>query len=212
MAMFEIASIFSKIKKNLLEEKENSKIFYIGLTFLALSFLLLMLDGGTGISGIVGRTFGFLILAILGYSLVDWNLNITESAKFWKEKKELDKIVNLPMQDTSKILKRACKGEKTCQKNLSENIIKIFFIKLKEKRGFNEEEVQALLRDQDEFRKTVQDEVISDFILAWHSEDKKDDDEKDLTRKIRSFFSSDENPKEYKKEIEEIIRRLKEWN
>ncbi len=210
--MPEITAMVSKVKNILFRRRGTSKTYYIALISLTALFLALMLSGATGFTGVLGRTFGFLILVILAYSLVDWNLNMTESDEFWIEKKELDEIVNLRMQDTSKTLNRASRGEKICKKNLSKKIRNVFFIKLKEKKDLTEEEIQTLLQDRDKFHRIVQDEVISDFILASYSDDKTGTDEEEFTQKISSLFSSGKDPKEYKKEIKQVIQRVEEWD
>ncbi|MBS3782053.1 MAG: hypothetical protein KGY66_01705 [Candidatus Thermoplasmatota archaeon] len=207
-----ITAMVPKVKKVLFKGRVTSNTYYIALISLTVLFLVLMWSGEGGFTGVLGRSLGFFILVILSYSLIDWCLNITESSESWREKKELDEIVNLRMQDTSKTMNRASKGERICQRKLSEKIRNIFFIKLKEKKDLTEEEIKELLQDRDKFQRTVQDEVISDFILASYSDDKTGTDDKELTQKISSFFSPRKDPKEYNKEIEQVIRRVEEWD
>lgn len=198
------SSLIPKMKKDLFERKRESKVYYIALILVTAMFLIFTLGGGTGFTGTFGRIAGFFILVIIGYGLVDWSLDITERHGFWKEKEEIDGKANLRMRDTSKTLERASKGEKTSQKNLSERIAKTFLINLKEKRDLTEEELEELLKDEEELRRIVDDKVISDFIF---NEFKGDEKEKD-----NGFLSSSEDPKEYRKKIEQVIRRIEKWD
>ncbi|MEF8873732.1 MAG: hypothetical protein V5A88_03560 [Candidatus Thermoplasmatota archaeon] len=197
-------TLISKINNGPFARKRESKVYYLALVFLIGIFIVFTLSGGIGFAGTVGRISGFFILAMIAYGLIDWGSAVTEKHEFWREKEDLDEEVNLRMRKTSKIIERASSGEKTSKKTLSEKIKKTFLIKLKEKRDLTEEEVQELLEDEEEFRRIVQDEVISDYIL----EDLEEEEEKG---KIATFLSSLEDKEEYRKKTKQVIRRVEGW-
>ncbi len=212
--MTEVTSAFTNIKEDLFDRKENSSFYYLALLSLTVLFFLLMLGNGTGILGALGRAIGFFILIILGYNLIDWNLETTENFELWREKREVDQKVNLRILETSKLVDRAAEGEKLSEENIAEKIRDVFFIKLKERKDLSEGGLRALLDDQKELRKVIQDEKISDFILYGfedreaHEEKKKDDG---IIKKTKLFGSSGKNGEKQKKEIERMIRRIERW-
>ncbi len=211
--MGKIKTAISKIKRDLFERRETSSFYYIALFSLTALFLVLMLGNRTRLLRTLGRSLGFLILVILAYSFIDWNLDVTERFKFWKEKREIDQEVNFRMEETTKLVERASSGEKLSQEKLSEKLRNTFLIKLKDKRNLSEDQVQELLENQDKFRRVVRDEAIADFILNGFEDEKViDEDEKRWFKKIGLFSSSKEKMELPKKEIERIIRRIERWS
>ncbi len=207
--MSETSFNMSMIKKDLILRKKSSNVYYILLLLLIVSFFVLTLEGGSGIQKSIGRALGFLLLIVIGFDLIQLTMSSTEKPDFWKEKKELDETINLRMQDTSVLLQRASEGKKISQKMFLEKVRKIFIMKLKEKKDLSEKDVRYLLRNPDEFRSMVQDDMISDFML---SNDHGREQKKGLERFLRPGSKDEESKKDYEKKVKEIIRRIEEWN
>jgi len=197
--------------KELLDQKRTSNPLYILIASLAILSLLLVMGGEGGLTEILGRILGFIIVTILAYSLVDWTAQITEDPDRWAEDEELDENINLRIQDVSELLKRAAEGKEKSREILHKRLKEIFFVKLKVKKDISRGEIRDLAKKPEEFRKVIQDEMISDFILS--TEGKSSNVGLRKRKSKRSFLASSKknNPKEYKKKIKEIIQRINRW-
>jgi len=197
--------------KDLLDQKRTSNPLYILIASLAFLSLLLVMGGEGGLTEILGRILGFIIVTILAYSLVDWTAQITEDPDRWTEDEELDESINLRIQDVSELLKRAAEGKEKSREILHKRLKEIFFVKLKMKEDISRDEIRDLTKEPEEFRKVIQDEMISDFILS--TEEKSSNTSFQKRKSKRSFLTSSKknNPESYKNKIKEIIQRINKW-
>jgi len=203
-----------KMIKNLVEQNETSNFFYLLVGLLALLSVLFVMSGDDeGLPFILGWIMGFIIIAMLAYNLIEWVGNRIEGTEDWTEERDLDEDINLRVRDISDLLKRASEGEKNCQEILHEKLKKMFFLKLEEKEDISDKDLRGLLKDQENFREVVQDEVIADFILSMEEEldEAKTGGSKILSSKKRKGGRRRESEKEYRAKIKEIIKRIDSW-
>ncbi|MBS3817397.1 MAG: hypothetical protein KGY76_07540 [Candidatus Thermoplasmatota archaeon] len=212
--MADITGMISRTKEDLFGRRGESKVFYFFIVLLAVFFLIMVLGEGDEVTALIGSVAGYVLLVIIAYSLIDWTSSNTENSEFLSGEDNLEEDVNLRIQETSEIVKRAFEGKEVSQERLEEKIEETFLIKLKEKRNLDEKDVQKLLKDEEEFRKVVNDEVISDFILSDREDRSSDEDSKGWIEKTRDILVSDrkgEEEKRYKKDMVDIIGRIEEW-
>ncbi len=195
----------TQIKRDLFDhEGESSIYFYIVTGAIALLFLIFIMERGGPWGGdlltILAWVLGFVIILHIAYLLISWTSSVTERPDVWEETREFDTDENLQVKKISTLLDRAAEGKTVSQERLHEKIKDIFFIKLKERKDLNDEEVRDLVRDPDRFRDLVKDDTISDFILSIEE------------NKKGKFKVQDMSEEQYKKKIRKIIRRINEWD
>lgn len=193
--------------KNFLHKKETSNFFYLLTGLLVLLSILFVMGGDEGLPLILGRITGFIIVILIAYNLIEWISTITDKTEEWKEKENLDEDINLRIQDISELLQRASEGNEKSQEILHNRLKKIFFLKLKEIKDISDKNLKELVRNPEEFRKTVQDEVIANFILSVEEKSRK-------TKSGKSKFLSSSkgtSQRKYKRKIKDIIQRIDEW-
>ncbi|MFW5946778.1 MAG: hypothetical protein ACOCTN_07930 [Candidatus Natronoplasma sp.] len=196
-----------KTIKDLTRQSETSNFFYILVGLLALLSILFVMGGDDGLPYTIGRIVALIIILILAYSLITWISHITEESEDWIEKESLDEDINLRIQDISELLKRASEGKEKSQEILHEKLRKVFFLKLKEIEDISDNDLRDLVKDPEEFRRLVQDEIIADFILSMEEESNETN-----SGKFEVFSSSNgQGEKKYKKKIKEVIQRIDSW-
>ncbi len=191
--------------KKLLRQKETSNFFYILIGLLLLLSVLFVMGGDEGLPLILGRVAGFIIVILIAYNLIEWTNNITTTSERWTEEESLDEDINLRIQDISELLQRASEGNEKSQEILHNKLKKIFFLKLKEIEDISDNDLRELLREPDEFRKLVEDDIIADFIITLEKRSDDDGGSKFLSSSKRI------SQRKYKEKIKEIIHRIKEW-
>jgi len=194
---------------DLLDQSETSNFFYLLIGLLIFLSILFVMGGddGEGLPYYIGRGISYIIVILFAYSLLDWTTRMTEKTTDWTEKESLDEGINLRIQDISELLQRASEGKEMSQDILHKKLKKIFFLKLKDIEDISDNDLRDLVRNPEEFRKVVQDDVIADFILSLEEESKEK-----KSRRSRFLSSSDyKNQKNYKKKIKDLIQRIEEW-
>ncbi|MEF8832652.1 MAG: hypothetical protein V5A66_03930 [Candidatus Thermoplasmatota archaeon] len=193
----------AKKNKNVLEQKSVTKLVFLIAGLLTILFLIVIMAGGegiTGISGALARIIRFFILIILAYIVVNWSFSITEETEVFEESKEFDTDRNLQIEEISTLLERASDGKTRSQEVLHNNIKDIFFIKLKEKEGLSKNELRGMVKKPEKFRSIVQNDMISDFILSLEEENESNSDLEKMDKV------------QYKKMIRKIIQEISEWD
>ncbi len=201
--MTKISKITDK-KGSIFDLDSESKFFLIIIVLLSILFVILVLGESEGIfdesmSRVFGRVIGFFILMILAHRLIIWTSRMTEKPESWEKKKEAKSDENLQIKEISTLLDRASDGKSMSQKILHDKIKEIFFTKLKDEKDLDKEELNRLLKNPEEFRKVVQDDKISDFILSIEGKEKSKLEDKDMDKA------------QYKKRVRKMIKRIKEW-
>ncbi|MEF8873589.1 MAG: hypothetical protein V5A88_02835 [Candidatus Thermoplasmatota archaeon] len=196
-----------KVIENLTGQSSTSNFFYLLIGLLALLSILFVMGGDEGLPFILGRIMGFIIIVLLAYSLLEWITKIIEETDQWTDMRGLDKEINLRIEDISELLERASEGKKKSQEILHEKLKKIYFLKLKEKEDMSNEDLRDLVKEPEEFRDVVKDDVIADFILSMEEESG------ETSGETLKFLSSSKRrtQNEYRNEIKEIIQRIDQW-
>ncbi len=199
-------------KRNMFDLDSENSLLYL-LVVVLLAFFLIFTTGETELSAALSRITGLVILVVLAYMLVTWTSSITEKSDVREQKQDLNDSTNLQVKEISTLLERASEGKTTSQEILHEKIKDIFIIKLKEKEDLTTERVRELMRNPKEFRKVVQDDMISDFILSLEKDSKAASQE--MGSKAVSLSpeekDKDKYKKEYKRNVRKIIQKINEW-
>lgn len=185
-------------------KKEKGDLLYYLLTFLLiLALAVAMIIGG----GDLRLTLANLILIILGLNLIYWEIEGTETSEIWKSEEEFDKKVNLKLKDSSKLVERAHGGMELSQGILEKKITNLYLNKLKENRNLTQEEMRKLLKSPEEFKRVVDDDIISEFILSKKTEDtdtSEDVDEREDAEIPTEGFEGED----YEKWISKLLKRI----
>lgn len=190
-------SIYEIGSPQLTKKESGDQLYYI-----LMALLILALGAGiVFIGGMLRFTLAVFILLIIGFNLVYWMFEETEKSEIWKREYEYDEEVNLKLRKSSDLVRRAFKGMELSQGLLEKKIRDLYLDKLKEERNLSQEEVRELLNDAEEFRKVVDDDLISDFILS--KEDQHGIDEQPSSEK-----SKGEN---YEQWITYLLKRIEGW-
>lgn len=190
----------AKKNKNILNQKSTRKLVYLIVGLLSVLFIVFIGAEGGYLSIVLGRMTAILIIIIIAYRLVSWTSTITEETEVWNEKKEFDTDRTLQVKEISTLLDRAAEGKTRSQEVLHEKIKDIFFIKLKEREGLSDKDLQDIVKKPERFQSIVQDERISNFILSLEEENDTEFDLEDLEEY------------QYKKRIRKIIQKISEWD
>jgi len=183
------------------KEEDDDLLFYI-----LMAIIIFALAGGIiVVGGMLRLTLAILILIIIGFNLVYWSVEQTEKSEIWVREDKYDEEVNLRLKESSDFFRRAFKGMELSQGFLEKKMMDLFMEKLKENRNLSEKEVRALLKEPDEFRELVDDEIISDFILSREETDEDDfiDDQSSLKESLEG--------KKYEKWISTLMKRIEGW-
>ncbi len=174
-------------------EELANRLYYIFMTLSVLVLTGFMLIMG----GMPRLTLAILILLIIGVNLVNWLRERTETWEIWEQEEEFEEMLNLKLNETSDLFRRASQGMELSQKLLEKKIKKLFISKLKYEKNLSQEEVGKLLQNPDEFRQIVDDGMISDFMLSGYVEDE------EIGKKDRE--------KDYEEWTLALLRRIERW-
>ncbi|MEF8873725.1 MAG: hypothetical protein V5A88_03525 [Candidatus Thermoplasmatota archaeon] len=195
-------------KDILLPKKEGESLLY----YLIMALIIFpMAVGIILVGGMLRLTLANLILFIIGFNLVYWSMEITEKSDVWKSEEEFDERVNLKLKGDSELVKRACKGMELSRGILEKKIKNLYLSKLMENRNLEKEKVGELLKNSEEFRQVVDDDIISDFILSKRGENESERvDEEENLEEERSSTKQFEG-EEYKRWISKLLKRIEGW-
>jgi len=189
-------SIFDTKTRQTPKKEEGNLLYYILMAFIVLLSIggIILVGGGGGLN----LTLSILILLVIGFNVFYWTIENTEYPDIWERDEEYNEEVNLKLRDTSDLVRRSFKGMEVSQAYLEKKIKNLFLDKLRNNRNLSREEMRELLEDPGEFRKVVDDEVISDFILSNKEED-------ELSSKER--LEGDD----YQRWISQLLKRIQGW-
>jgi len=191
----------------LFPKKEGVELlYYIFNSLLILALAAVMIIGG----GDLRLTMANLILAIIGFNLVYWMLENTGESDIWKSEEEFDKRVNLKLKDTSELVERAYSGMELSRGLLEKKIENLYLSKLKNERNLSQDELRKLLKNPEEFRQVVDDDIISDFILARKKEDEGENEIVDVEENEESSTKKSKG-EDYEKLISKLLKRIERW-
>ncbi|MEF8832426.1 MAG: hypothetical protein V5A66_02775 [Candidatus Thermoplasmatota archaeon] len=187
------------------KKDQENLLYYILMAFIALGLIL----GIIFMEGMVRFTLAILILLLIGFNLVIWSISRTEYSTIWSREKEFDEEVNLKLKETSDIVKRAFRGMELSQGLLEKRIRNLYLDKMMEGRNLSQEEVKELLKEPEEFRRMVDDDMISDFIFSRKDEIGSVDDRENIedeTPSSKGFEGED-----YDERISRLLKRIERW-
>lgn len=214
--MNETSAITSDFLRKTKETLSQNSILFLAVIFLFFLFIIFTFGGVGFFGGGLSRVFGLIILIIFGYMLINWTTEYVglDEDNVLDEDEEYED--NLKIKEISDMLERASE-KKTVSQDLLHNKIKdMFIMKLREKRNLTNEEVQNLLKDPAESRRVIDDEMISNFILALEKNDIRSNSSSKKDNKPFPSLTEERDEKKYKKEykmkIKELIERINAWD
>ncbi len=151
------------------------------------------------------KTIAIFVIFLIGINLAHWTWERTNHIKIWRHRDELDEETNFMMAEVSKIYDRAVQGMELSQHLLEKKVKNIFMNKLKERRNLSEDEVFKLKQDPDEFKKTVDDDIIADFILS------KEEEFSEMNLSEEDTEEKEHDDREYEQWIKKVIERVEKW-
>ncbi|MFW5928158.1 MAG: hypothetical protein ACOCSL_03060 [Thermoplasmatota archaeon] len=187
--------------------------FLIGLIlFLSLFFVIM--------GGFYEWVLGLFVLALMCLLIVGEVSGRSRDMLFWKREDEVDSELNMNLKEVSKVAERAYTGKKVSKARLEERIIKEFLSKIKTERELSNDEVEEMLDEPKELRERIDDDQITEFILGSKSftdiVHEKSIHEQPDTRwsnfKKKFKFKKETYDEEYKRKINNILKRMEEWN
>ncbi len=187
-----VSSTSAKIGSTRTSKEEGDLLYYGFMTFLVIVLTAIMLSWG----GQPQLTLAIIILLIIGLNLLSWLYGKTDEAVIWEQEEELSEELNLKLAETSDLFRRASQGMELSQGLLEKKVRNLFMSKLKDEKNLSQEEIRELLQNPEDFRRVVDDEVISDFVLS------KLDDQEDVKKEM---------DKEYEDWILGIIESIERW-
>jgi len=190
-------------KSSLQLKKETGDRFYYILMALAIFALI---GGIVLVGGMLRMTLAIIILIIIGFNLIYWSVEKTENSNIWRSEDEFDEEVNLKLRENSDLVKRAFKGMELSQSMLEKKISNLFLSKLKVVRSLSQKEVSELLKNPDDFRQVVDDEVISNFVLANKGKHEMEDDKEFEQGSMEMLKEED-----YEQWISKLLNRIEGW-
>ena len=191
------------------EESEERLLKLIIVSIIALLAIFMAFVGGS-LRWLVGLVIIVFMGIIVIFQIYERSIGISN----WGRDNELDSIVNLNLERLSEIAGRAYR-KRTISKALLEDRIKEEFIKkIKNHKNLSDAEMEKLLKDPDELREIIDDDLIADFILRSKSYNKVIHDESTSKKSFfdKLGFRKITVDKDYKERIDEILKRMEEWN
>lgn len=205
--------MFEKKMSDLTPDKTYRKLLLILIAFLSLFFIFL--------GGYSEWVLGLIVLLLMCMLIASEVSSRSRDMSFWERDNELDSELNMNLKEISNVADRAYSGKKVSKARLEERIIKEFLGKVKTKKGLSDDDVKKMLNDPEELKEKINDDRITDFILNSKSftdiVHEKSIHEQSVNRwstlknklKIKKKETKDEG---YKDRINEILRRMEEWN
>lgn len=193
-----------------MNKDKNEKQFRLLLISIIIFLTIMMFF----IEGSLKWLLGLFIILFIGGIVVFEIYERTRDISFWERNNELDRIVNLNLERLSKIAGRAYR-DRTVSKALFEERIKEEFIKkLKNHKNLSDAEMKRLLKDPNRLRKIIGDDLITEFIVGDKSYTQA---VQNRSKPKKSFldklgFRNISINKDYKERIDEVLKRMEEWN
>lgn len=197
-------SIYTDSSIQLPKKEEGNLLYYIMMAL----FVIALGASIIFVGGMLRFTMAIFILFIVGFNLVYWTIEKTDKSDIWRKEDEFDEEINLKLRETSNLVRRAFEGMELSQGLLEKKLRNLYLEKLMEKRNLSHKEVRKLLDNPDEFRKVVDDEIISDFVLLKKEEEdeEKVDDREDEHPSPEKFEKED-----YEEWISELLEHIERW-
>ncbi|MBS3817443.1 MAG: hypothetical protein KGY76_07780 [Candidatus Thermoplasmatota archaeon] len=180
-----------QVSPQFIDQEKIDLLYYLINAAIIVSLIVLLFL----VVGMLQLTVFISILALIGINLVIWIRENTETSKRWGNKRGTEEKVNLKLSDMDDLLKRACRDMEISQHLLERKIEKMFLDRVKEKKDLSDDDVIRLLENPEQFRRIIDDDVISDFILSDGDED---------------VYSS-RGKKNYEKWIADLTERIENW-
>ena len=161
--------------------------------------------------------FVLLLICILIASEIG---DMSSEMSFWERKDDVDYELNMNLKEISKVADRAFSGKKVSKARLEERIIKEFLGKVKTNRELSDDDIKDMLNNPEVLKERIDDDKITDFILGSKSftdiVHEKSIHEQDISRwselKDKLKFKKKVKDENYKERIDEVLKRMEEWN
>ena len=193
-----------------MNKDKNEKQFRLLLISIIIFLTIMMFFIEGSLKWLLGLSIILFIGGIVVFEIYEGTRDIT----FWDRNNELDRIVNMNLERLSEIAGRAYR-DRTVSKALFEERIKEEFIKkLKNHKNLSDAEMKRLLKDTNRLRKIIGDDLITEFIVGDKSYTQAVQDQ---SKPKKSFlnklgFRNISINKDYKERIDEVLKRMEEWN
>ena len=179
-----------------------------------LSIFFLFLDG------YFEWMLGLFVLGLMSLLILSELKGRSSEMSFWKRNDELDFELNMNLKEISEMAERAYHGKKVSKAFLEERIIKEFLNKVKTERDLDKEEVEEILDDEEKLKEIIDDDKITEFILGTksytdlvHEKSIHENPDTRWSRLKKKFkFEKETIDEDYIKRIDNILKRMEEWN
>ncbi len=174
-----------------------SNVDKLEMTIIVIIFFFMLL-----FEGALRWFLGVLIFAFAADLIGGGLFKDSKRREIWGNKSSLDEPLNTRLESLDKIIEGAVKGKKISQALLEQKIIELIQRKLDLERGISRESFKELLKNPEELKKVIDDEVIYGFMMdarmLIYLGNKKRSDER----------SHRVTGQEYRRWIEEVLDRV----
>lgn len=204
--------MFEEKMNDLTPDKTYRKLLLGLIAFLSIFFIFM--------GGYIEWVLGLLVLLLMCMLIASEIGDMSSEMSFWERDDDIDYELNMNLKEISKVADRAFNGKKVSKARLEERIIKEFLGKVKTNRELSDDDIKDMLNDPEKMGKKIDDEKITDFILGSKSftdiVHEKSIHEQDISRwsnlKDKLKFKKEVKDENYKERIDEILKRMEEWN
>jgi len=192
------------------DEKDDDRSFRLLLFSILLFLIAVMLFIDDTLKWVVG----LFIILMMGGIIVFQIYEKSRDVSFWERDNELDSIVNLNLERVSDIAGRAYRDRTISKALLEQRIKEEFFKKIKNYKNLSDSKMEQIKNDPNRLRKIIDDDVITKFILESKGYSETVHDESGNKKPISKIFGFKKISinKDYKQRIDEVLKRMEEWN
>ena len=204
--------MFGKKVDDVTPDKAYRKLM-IGLIALLSFFFIFM-------GGYIEWVLGLFVLLLMCILIASEIGDMSSEMSFWERDDDIDYELNMNLKEISKVADRAFSGKEVSKARLEDRIIKEFLGKVKTNRELSDDDIKDMLNNPKLLKEKIDDDKITDFILGSKSftdiVHEKSIHEQDISRwsnlKDKLKFKKEVKDENYKERIDEILKRMEEWN
>ncbi len=134
----------------------NLLLISIVLSLLGLVLFFLLLKAG----GYLKWALGIFVMVLTGLMMLLFVKEGTDKSEMWKDERDFSEEFSSDVERTSKLIKRARKGQKISKGMLERRLKKICLRKIKHEKDLSDEELKKILNKPEKLKKLVGEPLI----------------------------------------------------